>query len=289
MAFENLQTREQPTPGTVLVAMAQQADREELYVRLADEGFAVEPMGSATGLLRQLMTGGQQDGAAVAILLDEDLVREADKRSALLGAIEAHQGTLERVIPMVKPGSRRERWFTATGATQPTQPRSEHAGELLSAVLRIASVPASSSPAPAPDPTEPWLSIRAASMQEEWDATLYRSQLASFCERNELVTERIADRIGDATEEELAGELAQLESGARSVGALPLAALAEELARRLRIGGPVALSGRLSELARTMDATLGAVQRRRRSTDRPIQWAARVPVEAAPLYVSTAA
>ncbi len=279
MSPESLQAQKETVPGSVLVAMANEAEREAFFAGLADEGFAVEPMASASELLQQLIADESRDTPALAILLDEDLVRDGVKRSALLSAIEAHQGSLDRVIPLVAPDRRRERWFTATSATQPTQPRLAPAGDLLSALQRIAAVAAPASPAPAPEATEPWLSIRAAATQHDWDATLYRSLLARFCERYQGFAERLADRIGEGSEEELAGELKQLSSAARNLGALPLAALAQEMGQRLRAGGPVALAGRLAELARTLEATLAAIGRRVQSSARPGWWPSAAPAE----------
>ena len=73
-----------------------------------------------------------------------------------------------------------------------------------------------------------WLVAGAALKQLEWDAALYHSLLSHFCQRYEGFGVRLAERVAAGRAGELAQELGRLASGARNLGAIPVADLAGE-------------------------------------------------------------
>lgn len=123
-----------------------------------------------------------------------------------------------------------------------------------------------------------WLRVSSASNQLEWDAALYRSLLSLFCQRYEGFGVRLAERLAAGEIGDLAKDLGRLASGARNLGAIPLAGLAAELLAIVERGEIETLAGRLGQFRRALDATILVIEYRIRSTAEPFEWpAAREP------------
>lgn len=125
-------------------------------------------------------------------------------------------------------------------------------------------------------PPEVWLQVSSASNQLEWDAALYRSLLALFCQRNADFGARLDESIATGRVAELTPELGRLASAARSLGAIPLAGLAAELLGMVAKDEVAGVGGRTKRFERALDATIAAMESRIRSNAEPFDWPAAV-------------
>jgi hypothetical protein len=125
-----------------------------------------------------------------------------------------------------------------------------------------------------PPPPGGWLKVSSASNQVEWDAALYRSLLSLFCQRYADFGVRLAGRLASGEIGDLAKELGRLASGARNLGAIPLAGLASELVAMVERGEVGTLAERLGQFRRALDATILVIECRIRSTAEPFEWPA---------------
>ena len=119
-----------------------------------------------------------------------------------------------------------------------------------------------------------WLSEAEATKNVDWDAALYRSLLSLFCERYQGFGARFSDRIARDPVESLAKDLGRLATGARSLGALPLAGFAEDLKERLQRGGGEEIASCLARLIHALEATILVIEARVRATSDPFAWPA---------------
>lgn len=129
----------------------------------------------------------------------------------------------------------------------------------------------------APAAASDWLVAGAALNQLEWDATLYRSLLSLFCQRYEGFGVRLAARVAAGRVEELTQELGRLASGARNLGATPLANLAGEWADVLKRGAGDDSGSRLAPFRAALDATILVIECRIRACSTTFDWPAEVP------------
>lgn len=258
--------------GIVLIAMASAAERETLADALTGEGFAVATAATASEILLRLTLCDPECPPPAAILIDELLVRDAQKRQALLGAVEALQGGLEGVFPVVGPGSDGEPWGSSSAKTQPPLLKGSGASLLRDLLLETRSTVEFKAPAAAAVASEVWLAEPPASSELDWDAALYRSLLSRFAQRYAGFARAVAGRISDGQFAGLDGELGQLARGARNLGAQPLAEVAEKLTGVLRRGGGGALGAHLAELSSVLDATILVVECRVQATSDPFEW-----------------
>jgi len=159
------------------------------------------------------------------------------------------------------------------------EPPAVRSAEIVT-VPAVASVEPELAPEPAVPAEVPWLSFGAAALQLEWDAVLYRSLLSGFCDRHEGLGVRLAERIADGSDGELARELERLSNSARNLGACPLAELAGELVRVLERDGEVAFAGSLARFTRALDATILVMEQRIGSICEPLEWPS--PIEEEP-------
>lgn len=102
----------------------------------------------------------------------------------------------------------------------------------------------------------------AESTESEWDAALYRALLARFSQRYEGFPQRSAELFASGHFARLGRELGQLSSGARKLGAGPLADLAAKLKDDLPCDSTAAFIGMLAELSRVLEATVRIIERR---------------------------
>ncbi len=127
-----------------------------------------------------------------------------------------------------------------------------------------------------------WLDVSAASNQLEWDAALYRSLLSLFCQRYANFGVRLADAVASGGVGALARDLGRLASGARNLGATPLADLATELAGTVERGRSRSSDGDVARFRGALDATILVIERRIKCTSEPFEWpAAREATESA--------
>lgn len=119
-----------------------------------------------------------------------------------------------------------------------------------------------------------WLVAGAALKQLEWDAALYHSLLSHFCQRYEGFGVRLAERVAAGRAGELAQELGRLASGARNLGAIPVADLAGEWVEALKCGAVDDSGARLAPLRAALDATILVIECRIRSCSATIDWPA---------------
>lgn len=126
-------------PATLWIAMASAAARGTLSDELSGEGFAVATAATASEILLRLTLCSAQCPPPAAILIDELLVRDVKKRQALLSAIEALQGGLGGVFPLVGPGSDGEPWQSPSCSTQPPLLKGSRASLLRDVLLEVRS------------------------------------------------------------------------------------------------------------------------------------------------------
>lgn len=124
----------------------------------------------------------------------------------------------------------------------------------------------------APAAGEIWLSEAARSTQLVWDAALYRSLLAHFCQRYESFPSRVAERLEAGKADGLARELSQLSRGARNLGALPLADLVLGLLGVLQRDDGETLEAYLPEFRRVLRATVLVMECRVLATSDALEW-----------------
>jgi hypothetical protein len=121
---------------------------------------------------------------------------------------------------------------------------------------------------------EVWLDVSAASNQLEWDAALYRSLLSLFCQRYANFGVRLAEAFAAGSVGALARDLGRLATGARNLGATPLADLAADLAGTMERGQAEVSDGDVARIRGALDATILVIERRIQCTSEPFEWPA---------------
>lgn len=121
---------------------------------------------------------------------------------------------------------------------------------------------------------EVWLDVSAASNQLEWDAALYRSLLSLFSQRYANFGVRLAEAFAAGGVATLARDLGRLATGARNLGATPLAELAAELAGTVKRGQVEVSDGQVARFRGALEATILVIDRRIKCSSEPFEWPA---------------
>lgn len=235
-------------------------DLRELVKRdLESLGCRVAAIDSATALLAFLDQVGQRGFGG--ILLDDELSAEAPStRAALLAAVEAVAGSLDRVVPLVAPEVAKGWSAIAPDRHLSVASSRDQMQRVISRLERLETEMDSLDAAPA-DAEREWLRPEVGETEfpgEEW---LYRALLVRFRERCSDLALRVAALISADHGGELDRLLLQTASGARRLAAFPLADAAVGLAATVRERRWRQLAPRLRDFQEALVETFAAAGR----------------------------